>query len=201
MYFSIALCDDTAYQEAKWYFLQQWRSDLLSREPSSLIGAYLVTQQMFKLWKTWFSFISGVHSYEEMYFSTSHSEDIIAVTVDSKKVAVDLEYVRPRDESLLQNVHVPDSPYLPWENFYLQRCAKECLVKYLDLTSSEMQEMVAKAFIANHHFVVEGWEFNSLIILQYRWKEIPIHINIKDGVVIAFLHQDNFKDNYNYMDI
>ena len=193
MYFSIAICDDAAaYQEARWYFIQQWRSDLLSREPSSLIGAYLVTQQMFKLWKTWFSFISGVHSYEEMYFSTSHSEDIIAVTVDSKKVAVDLEYIRPRDESLLQNVHIPDSPFSPWENFYLQRCAKECLVKYLDLTSSEMDEMTVKAFLPNHYISVEWWDFNSLIILQHRWKENPVHVNIKDGVVIAFLHQDNY---------
>jgi len=201
MYFSVAITDDAAYQEARWYFLQQWRSDLLSREPSSLIGAYLVTQQMFKLWKTWFSFISGVHSYEEMYFSTSHSEDLIAVAIDFKKVAVDLEYIRPRDESLLQNVHVPDSPYSPWENFYLQRCAKECLVKYLDLTSSEMQEMSVKAFMSNYHFVVEGREFNSLVILQYRWRETPIHVNIKDGVVMAFLHQDNLKDNYNFINI
>ena len=201
MYFSIAISDDPSYQKAKWYFLQQWRSDLLSREPSSLIGAYLVTQQMFKLWKTWFSFISWVHSYEEMYFSTSHSEDLIAVAIDFKKVAVDLEYVRPRDESLLQNVHIPDSPYSPWENFYLQRCAKECLVKYLDLTSSEIQEMSVKAFMSNYHFVVEWREFNSLIVLQYGWREIPIHVNIKDGVVMAFLHQDNLKDNYNFINI
>ena len=90
-----------------------------------------------------------------MYFSTSHSEDIIAVTVDSKKVAVDLEYIRPRDESLLQNVHIPDSPFSPWENFYLQRCAKEYLVKYLDLTSSEMDEMTVKAFLPNHYISVE----------------------------------------------
>ena len=90
-----------------------------------------------------------------MYFSVSHSEDIIAVTIDSKKVAIDLEYIRPRDESLLQNVKIPDSPFSPWENFYLQRCAKECLVKYLDLTSSEMGEMSVKAFLSNHHFPVE----------------------------------------------
>ncbi|MBR7036987.1 hypothetical protein IKI14_03865 [bacterium] len=46
-----------------------------------------------------------------MFFSVSHSEDIIAVTIDSKKVAIDLEYIRPRDESLLQNIHIPDSPF------------------------------------------------------------------------------------------
>ena len=198
MYFSITVCNDALYQEARWYFLSQWRSDLLSREPSSLIGAYFVTQQMFKLWKTWFSFISWVHSYEDMYFSVSHSEDLIAVTIDSKKVAIDLEYIRPRDESLLQNVHIPDSPFSPWENFYLQWCAKECLVKYLDLTSSEIGEMAVKAFLPNHYFSIEWWDFNSLIILLHRWVENPVHVNIKDGVVMAFLHQDNYNNRSVY---
>ena len=166
MFFSITICDEALYQEARWYFLQQWRSDLLSREPSSLIWAYIVTQEMFKLWKTWFSLFILENSF-------NHS----------------------RDESLLQNVHVPNSPFSPRENFYLQWCAKECLVKYLNLTSSEMEEMVVKSFLPNHYFSVEWWEFNSLIILQHRWKETPVHVRIKDGVVLAFLHQDN----YNYM--
>jgi hypothetical protein len=63
---------------------------------------------------------------------------------------------------------MPDSPYSPRENFYLQRCAKECLVKYLDSTSTEMDEMTVTAFMPNHYFAVDGWEFNSLIIMNYR---------------------------------
>jgi phosphopantetheinyl transferase len=109
-----------------------------------------------------------VFSYEELYFSTAHSEDLLVVAIDSKKVAVDVEHIQPRDESLLQNVHVPDSSYSLWENFYLQWCAKECLVKYLDLTSSEMNEMTVSAFMPNHYFSADGWEFNSLMILHYR---------------------------------
>jgi phosphopantetheinyl transferase len=46
-----------------------------------------------------------------LYFSTSHSEDLLVIAVDPKRVAVDLEYIRPRDESLLKEVHVPDSPF------------------------------------------------------------------------------------------
>lgn len=152
----------------------------------------MVTQQMFKLGKTGFSFIEWAFSYEELYFSTAHSEDLLVVAIDSKKVAVDVEYIKPRDESLLQNVHVPDSSYSPWENFYLQWCAKECLVKYLDLTSSEINEMTVSAFMPNHYFSADGWEFNSLIIIQHRWKENPVHLNIKDWIVMAFLHQDNY---------
>lgn len=192
MYFAPIICDESLYQEAKWFFLQQGRSDLLVREPSSLIGAYIVTQQMFKLGKTGFSFIEWVFSYEELYFSTAHCEDLLVVAIDSKKVAVDVEYIKPRDESLLQNIHIPDSSFSLWENFYLQRCAKECLVKYLDLTSAEMKEMTVSAFIPNHYFSVGGREFNSLIIVQYRWRENPVHTHIKSWTVTAFLHQDDY---------
>ena len=192
MYYSIVISNDALYQEAKWFFLQQWRSDLLSRTPSGLVWAYLVTQQMYKLWKTNFVFLNWIHSFEDIYFSTSHSWDMIVLAIDSKKVAVDIEYVNTRDESLLQNVRIPDSPYSPWENFYLQRCAKECLVKYLDLTSSEMKEMSVTAFMPNHFFAVDEREFNSLIIMNYKWREHPVHLNIKDGMVTAFLRQDDY---------
>lgn len=192
MYFSTVICDESLYQEAKWFFLQQWRSDLLSRAPSALVWAYLITQQMYKLWKTWFSFMNWIHSFEEIYFSTSHSRDLLVIAMDTKKVAVDIEYINTRDESLLQNVHMPDSPYSVRENFYLQRCAKECLVKFLDLNSSEMSEMTVTAFMPNHYFAVDAWEFNSLIIMNYRWRENPVHLNIKDWIVTAFLRQDDY---------
>ena len=192
MYYSMVICDDALYQEAKEFFLLQWRSDLLSRTPSGLASAYLVTQQMYKLWKTNFSFINGVHCFEDVYFSASHSKDLLVLAVDTKKVAVDIEYINTRDESLLQNVRMPDSPYSPRENFYLQRCAKECLVKYLDLSSSEMDEMTVTAFMPNHYFAVDERDFNSLIIMNYRWREHPVHLNIKDWIVTAFLRQDDY---------
>jgi hypothetical protein len=93
---------------------------------------------------------------------------LLVLAVDTKKVAVDIEYIHPRDESLLQNVHIPDSPFSPRENFYLQRCAKECLVKYLDSSSTEMSEMSVTAFMPNHYFAVDEREFNSLIIMNYK---------------------------------
>ena len=66
---------------------------------------------------------------------------MLVVAIDTKKVAVDIEYIHPRNESLLQNVRIPDSQYSPRENFYLQWCAKECLVKYLDLTNTETSDV------------------------------------------------------------
>lgn len=195
MYFSIVLNTEPLYVEAKEFFIKQWRSDLLVKKPSSLVWAYLVTKEMYNLWKIWFTFVDWIYSYEWMFFSISHSKDLIVIAIDSKKVAVDVEYIHPRNEILLQNSNIPDSSYSQRENFYLQRCAKECLVKFLDLTSTEMQEMTITAFFPYHYFAIGERTLNSLIIMHYRWKEHPVHLDINNGRVIAFLRQDD----YNYM--
>ena len=183
------MCNDSLYEKAKWFFLQQWRSDLLVREPSSLIWAYLITQYMLKSGKNQFSFMEWVYSCEELFFSASHSEDMIWIAIDTKKVAIDLEYIRERDESLLQDVHIPDSQYTQWENFYLQRCAKECIVKFLEINNDEMQEMSIVAFLRDHHLAINDQIFDSIVLINYRWKEYPIHTTIKDWIVIALLHE------------
>jgi hypothetical protein len=103
-----------------------------------------------------------------MFFSTSHSNDMIVIAIDSKKVAVDIEYIHPRHEGLLENSFIPDSSYSQRENFYLQRCAKECLVKYLDITMAEMQEMTITAFFPYHYFAIGERTLNSLMIIHYR---------------------------------
>lgn len=190
MYFSLVVCNESLYQEAKWFFLSQWRSDLLSRESSSLIWAYLVTQYMWKQWKNYFSFSEWVFSCEELFFSTSHSWDLLVLAIDTRKLAVDVEYIHPRDESLLHNVHIPDSPFNPRENFYLQWCGKECLVKYLDLKNEEMDEMTITWFLRNKHFTVNDWSFDSILMIYYRWKEYFVHINLKDGKVLALLQEE-----------
>ena len=189
MYFSISIADNTLYEEAKWFFLSQWRSDLLVRAPSSLIWAYLVTQYMRKKWKSQFSFMEWIYSCEELFFSLSHSEDMIWMAIDTKKVAIDLEYIRERDESLLKNVRIPDSQYSPRENFYLQRCAKECVVKFLNINSQEMHEMSVIAFLREQHFIANDRSFDSIVLIHYRWREFPIHTIIKDLKVFAMLHE------------
>ena len=93
---------------------------------------------------------------------------MIVIAIDSKKVAVDVEYIRPRNELLIQNVNIPNSSYTIRENFYLQRCAKECLVKYLGVTSTEMQEMTTTAFFPYHYFAIGERTLNSLIIMNYK---------------------------------
>ena len=90
------------------------------------------------------------------------------MAIDTKKVAIDLEYIRERDESLLKNVRIPDSQYSPRENFYLQRCAKECVVKFLNINSQEMHEMSVIAFLREQHFIANDRSFDSIVLIHYR---------------------------------
>jgi phosphopantetheinyl transferase len=90
------------------------------------------------------------------------------MAIDTKKVAIDLEYIRERDDSLLKNVRIPDSQYGPWENFYLQWCAKECVIKFLDINSKEMSEMSVMAFLREQHFIANDWSFDSIVLIHYR---------------------------------
>ena len=115
------------------------------------------------------------------------------IAVDTKQVAVDLECIHPRDESLLKNVHFPESPYSQRENFYLQRCAKECLVKYLNLKAEDMDEMRVIDFVHDDHYAVGEWVFDSLVFLEFKEKEYIVHTSLKDGKVMALLHEHEFE--------
>ena len=191
MYLSIIICENNIYQKAKSFFLQEWRSDLMVKDQNSLIWAYLVTQYLRQNGKPNYMFVDGVYTYEEMYFSTSHSDDFLVIAVDNKKVAVDIEFIHHRDASLLRNVKILKSPYNNWENFYIQWSAKECLVKFLNLTSNDMKDMKIVKFDPHKHFSVDEWEFSSLLTLWYKWKDYRVHIQVKNGAVVALLKESS----------
>lgn len=195
MYLSVVLCNENLYEEAKWFFLQQWRSDLMVKDQNSLIWAYLITKYFRENWKPNYMFIDGVYTYEEMFFTTSHSDDFLMLAVDNKKVAVDIEIIHHRDVSLLRNVKIPNSKYSKWENFYIQRCAKECLVKFLDLTSNDMKNMKVSKFDPHKHFSVGDWEFESMITLTFKWEDYRIHVDVKNGRVMAIMKQSSTAKN------
>ena len=197
MYLALIMYSDPLYEEAKWFFLQQWRSDLLMKEPLSLIWAYLITKYFRQIWKQWYSFIDWVYFYEGFYFSTSHSEDILMMAVDTKKVAVDIERINPRDDSLLRWVKIPHSHYSNRENFYLQRSAKECLIKFLNLNSNDMKDMKIVKFDQHRHYSVDEREFSSVLTLWFKWDEYRVHVNIKNGWVMALLKESSHWRNKN----
>lgn len=83
----------------------------------------------------------GIYFYDKRFYSTSYSDTQIFLAISQTKIAVDVEKIIERDSSLLALVSTIPNWSL-WESFYLQRTAKECLIKYLNLTQSEMSEML-----------------------------------------------------------
>ena len=195
MYLRIIICTDQLYHEAKNFFLQEWRSDLMVKNQTSLVWAYLITQYLRQNWKPNFMFMDGVRTCEEMFFSLSHSEDFMMIAIDNKKVAVDIEVIHHRDVSLLRNVKIPRSQYTKWENFYIQRCAKECLVKFLNLTSSDTKEMKIVKFDPHKHYSIDEWQFESMITMSYKWTEYRVHVDVKNGRVMALLKESTTAEN------
>lgn len=189
MYLSIVICTDQLFEEAKNFFLQEGRSDLMVKNQTSLVWAYLITQYLRQHWKPNFMFMDGVRTCEEMFFSLSHSEDFMMIAIDNKKVAVDIEVIHHRDASLLRNIKIPRSQYTKRENFYIQRCAKECLIKYLNLTSEDAKEMKIVKFDPHKHFSVDDWQFESMITLSFQWEEYRIHVDVRNGRVMALMKE------------
>ena len=43
-----------------------------------------------------------------------------------------------------------------------------------------MEEMSIVAFIRNQHFAIDDWVFDSIVLVNYRGKQYPVHTIIKD---------------------
>ena len=186
MFLTLLECDEKLYQEAKTFFLQQWRSDLLAKTKVSLIWAYKITQYMLQHWKPDFSFINGKYAYEDLFFSTSHSKDDILIVIDTKKVAVDLEYIIPRDSSLLIWMHKINDKFSERENFYIQRCCKECLIKYLDLNAEDMKWMEIKS-CEKSEVILDNFQFKYVLNLKYWGSSYQIHFDLNWNKIMAIL--------------
>jgi len=126
------------YQQARDYFLWLGRSDFLLKSKLSLCGRYGISQKMKELWFPDFVPEDGVYTCWVYTYAISHSHEQLFFAVDEKKVTVDVEKVVPRDESLLVGISDFWLGLEIWEAFYLHWTAKECVVKYLDLSLEEI---------------------------------------------------------------
>lgn len=187
MFFSLVNCDDKIYQEAKTFFLQWGRSDLLYKSRESLIWAYMITKYMHENRKIWFDFQEWIYSYEDLFFSTSHKNDTLVIIIDSNKVAVDLEFILPRDESLLNWITILSEDFSKRENFYIQRCAKECLIKYLDLNIEEMQNINIWKIVENQNFMVDWCNFEYSLKLNLVSENYSVFVCKLDDKIITLI--------------
>lgn len=186
MYLSVTQINEHLYDTAKEFFIMHWRSDLLYRNSNSLIGAYLVTQYMLNNWKNWFSFKEWIYNHENRYFSTSHSWNSIAIAIDDKKIAIDLELIKPRNNILLKGISILDEKLWPRGNFYLQRCAKECLIKYLQLNAEDIISANINKTIQEES-IIYNQKFNYSVFIEYQNTQFKIITCIENNTILSIL--------------
>jgi len=187
MYFSIQEINSNLYNEAKEFFIKNWRSDLLYKKQDSLIWAYLITQYMLNNWKIWFSFQDLIFNYENLYFSTSHSWNLIALAINDKKIAIDLEIIKPRNDTLLKNIPTLNKKLWTRENFCIQRCAKECLIKYLWLNAEHAHDIKINNISFQQNLKIQNHIFNIKTEISYQNHTFYTYELINNNYIIATL--------------
>lgn len=187
MYFSIQEINSKLHNEAKEFFIKNWRSDLLYKKQDSLIWAYLITQYMLNNWKIWFFFQDWIYKYENLFFSTSHSWNLIAIAINNEKIAIDLEIIKPRNDILLNNIPTLNKELWTRENFYIQRCAKECMIKYLWLKAEDMKSITINYISTDQDIKTQDYTFNIKTEISYRNDTFYTYELINNNYIIAIL--------------
>jgi hypothetical protein len=82
--------------------------------------------------------------------------DTLFFALDTERVVVDVEKIRDKEEL-----------------FYLQRCGKECLVKWLDLPLDEYEQMEV--------------HFAEPVCVVYQGKQYPVEVWTEKGYVYAVM--------------
>ncbi|MBQ7074007.1 hypothetical protein IJM86_02905 [bacterium] len=132
-------------QQAREYFSSLGINiDSYFQTEESLIGRYSLSKELEKYGMSHFVPTGKDFSCGDFFFSTSHSKGKIFLALSRCKIAVDIEKIVPRDSSLLSQISSSFfsfwiEKYGEWKMFYLQRCVRECLVKFLDLPFSEIE--------------------------------------------------------------
>ncbi|MDR2189681.1 MAG: hypothetical protein LBP53_00300 [Candidatus Peribacteria bacterium] len=164
------------YHKAKHFFLTHGRSDLLTRPPLSVCGRYLISQSFLQRGISHFIPAEGVFQQGTYYFSTSYAGNQIFLAIDTHKIAVDMEKITARDPSLLSSTLTTTR-----EAFYLQRCVKECLVKFLNLPTLE------EAFHQTLLLPTNLSEHPQKLLVPYQGKTYHASVKKENGYLFVVL--------------
>ena len=159
----------TLYETSREYFLSLKRDDLLMKSQISLVWWYLVAKQFETLWILHFSPIVWKYHYHDYYVSTAHNANKVMIALSDQKITVDCELIKPRDPSLLT------TKISSWNDFYIQWCGKECVVKYLNLPFSEVENCL-------YHTITP-----TTVEVSYHDSSFQIPYKIEQGYCFALL--------------
>ena len=164
--------DNTLFEWIK----ERFSPDFLKK----LVGPYK-EQKLIKYWylKDYFSIddekqlltIWQNHQYNNEYFSTSYSWDLIFLIVDSEKIWIDLEVIWERSNIMLDYFTDEDYAILwmgkDWKAFYTIRTAEEALLKALDLKCLEETKNFKLIGSTQINIVLDKLSFSRELCFKY----------------------------------
>lgn len=132
-------------------FLKQITKDFLHKAELNLSSSFLQTltppylsqkkiknlilKEYFHLSESKLQTANQHHQRKADFFSASYSGDWLLLGISKEKIGVDLEIIKPRDESLLNTYKAELGTHFwiaDWSHFYLLRTAKEAVLKASD---------------------------------------------------------------------
>jgi len=180
MHFQIEKTTPEILKKAKKYFPTDYQKKLSDQ---SLVTRFLVAQEVEKIWgkKNFLPKFKPNETPEfdlqkKIYFSISHKKNFVAIIVAQKKIGIDLEIVKIRDENLWNIFTENEWKILVerhWLNFYFLWTAKEALIKKLELNLDFMK----KIFLITKN--------KNLLNLEFEKKKFVVKIFQKQNLVWA----------------
>ena len=113
---------------------------------------------------------------KNIFSSISHKEEVVFIWTDSKKLGVDLEIYKERDESILDSfskLEYKKVLWKSWDSFYLLWTAKESIIKLLGLSLDDMNKITLQSFQKNDRIISEI-KFSYDMIFYYSSIEIKV---------------------------
>lgn len=166
------------------YFPKEYIQKLeeMGKGRESRVARYFLSQIAEKyFWKQ--DFLPEIDTYwkpiftEGLYWSISHSWNLIFVWISEKKIALDCEIVVPREETLFETETTSffEKYEKTWQNFYILWTAKETFIKYLHADFS----LIDKIWFVD-------WKEGD-IFLSYKTEIICIKTKLKTENNITFV--------------
>ena len=120
------------------------------------------------------------------FSSISHKEKLVFIATSDKKIWIDIEILKIRDENLLNKFTDSEYKILEqaaedlcwkdnlWNKFYILWTAKESCIKLLDITLDEIEEILLTQ-VEFWDYLIDWLEFFTKSTYCYKWKNMTVY--------------------------
>jgi len=162
------------FEKAVLYFPKDYLNSLKHKEKESIIARYIISKLvkkyfwikkfLLKIDKNWVPIFEN-----NIFWSISHKKDLVFVGVSDRKIGLDVELIKPRDESLLNIFSENEYKILwwkTWENFYILWTGKEAIIKKKLWKLDNMKKLVLEK-VESCKYKISWVNFTKKLIISW----------------------------------